>query len=125
VPPSRAASCKRISGDDPAISITPTLVSEAELRLRFAKGDYLNRATAGEFGCCLKRSGRADSRDEPPGTRSVVVSYVDEFRHRIFLVHFYLRPDGAVGASGLPDPKWLYENGVVYQSFKPRVAADR
>jgi hypothetical protein len=23
------------------------------------------------------------------------------------IVHQYLRPDGTLGASGLPDPKWL------------------
>jgi hypothetical protein len=72
-----------------------------------------------------KDSGRADSRDEPPGTRSVIVSYVHEHRHRIFLVHFYLRPDGSIGASGRPDPKWLHENGVVHQSFKHAFAKDR
>jgi hypothetical protein len=94
------------------------LLSEADLRRRFAEGDYLNRANAGEYGCCLKSSGRAASQDEPPGTRSVIVSYVNEFRHRIFLVHFYLRPDGSIGASGRPDPKWLFENGVVYQAVK-------
>lgn len=93
-------------------------MSEAELRRRFAQGDYLNRALAGEFGCCLARTKRARSKDEPPGTRSVAVSYVDELLHRIFLVHFYLRPDGTIGGSGKPDPKWLFEDGVVYVAEK-------
>jgi hypothetical protein len=44
-----------------------------------------------------------------------MVSYVDDAWNRIFLVHLYLRPDGSIGASGLPDPKWLYEDGEVYQ----------
>lgn len=43
-----------------------------------------------------------------------MVAYVDDAGHRIFLVHFYLRPDGSIGGSGKPDPKWLFENGVVY-----------
>jgi hypothetical protein len=42
-----------------------------------------------------------------------VVSYVDEAFNRIFLVDFYLRPDGSIGASGKPNPKWLFEDGVV------------
>lgn len=33
---------------------------------------------------------------------------------RVALVHQYLRPDGTVGASGQPDPKWLLEDGVIY-----------
>jgi hypothetical protein len=93
-------------------------VSEAELRRRFAAGDYLNRAARGEFGCCLATSNPARSPDEPLGTRTVVVSYVDESLNRIFMVHFYLRPDGTIGGSGKPDPKWLFEDGVVYAAEK-------
>jgi hypothetical protein len=44
------------------------------------------------------------------------VSYVNELGHRIFLVHLYLRPDGTIGASGKPDPKWLFEDGIVYEA---------
>jgi hypothetical protein len=42
-----------------------------------------------------------------------MVSDVDDVGHRIFLVHFYLRPNGTIGGSGKPDPKWLFEDGVV------------
>jgi hypothetical protein len=90
-------------------------VTERELRSRFRAGDYLNRAEAGEFGCCLKRSGWSTSEDEPPGTRSLMVNYVDDLGHRVFLVHMFLRPDGSIGASGMPDPKWLIEDGIVYE----------
>jgi hypothetical protein len=34
------------------------------------------------------------------------------------MVHFYLRPDGTIGGSGQPDPKWLFEDGVVYVAIK-------
>jgi hypothetical protein len=47
-----------------------------------------------------------------------MVSYVNEAGHRIFLVHFYLRPDGSIGGSGKLDPKWLFEDGVVYSAEK-------
>jgi hypothetical protein len=94
-------------------------VSEAEIRRRFALGDYLTRAINGEFGCCLAREMSSGSRkDEPPGTRSLMVSYVNGAGHRIFLVHFYLRPDRTIGGSGKPDPKWLFEDGVVYSAQK-------
>jgi hypothetical protein len=93
-------------------------VSETELRRRFAEGDYLNRAARGEFGCCLVTSNPARSADEPLGTKTVVVSYLDAALNRIFMVHFYLRPDKTIGGSGKPDPKWLFEGGVVYVAIK-------
>ncbi len=89
-------------------------IGEAALRERFAEGDYLNRAAQGEFGCCLRRERTPDSIDEPPGTRSLAVSYVNAAGERVFIVHLYLRPDGSIGGSGKPDPKWLFEDGVVY-----------
>jgi hypothetical protein len=89
-------------------------VSADALRQRFAQGDYLTRAANGEFGCCLADEKRPRSGDEPPGTRSLMVSYVTDELVRIFLVHLYLRPDGTLGASGKPDPQWLFEDGVVY-----------
>jgi hypothetical protein len=64
----------------------------------------------------LARTRRAQSKDEPSGTRSVTVSYVNDAGHRIFLVHFYLRPGETIGGSGKPDPKWLLEDGVVYSA---------
>ena len=30
------------------------------------------------------------------------------------MVHLYFRPDGSIGGSGKPDPKWLFEDGVIY-----------
>lgn len=93
-------------------------VSEAEIRRRFARGDYLNRAYAGEFGCCLTREKRSQSKDDPPETRSLAVSYVDDAGHRVFLVHFYMRPDGTIGGSGKPDLKWFVEDGIVYTEEK-------
>ena len=50
---------------------------------------------------------------EPAGTRSQMVAYFDGVR-RVALVHRYLRPDGTVGASGMPDPKELLDDGVLY-----------
>ena len=46
------------------------------------------------------------------------MAYVSDAGHRMFLVHLSLRPDGTIGASGKPDPKWLFEDGVVYVAEK-------
>lgn len=29
-------------------------------------------------------------------------------------VHQYICPDDSLGGSGQPDPKWLFEEGVIY-----------
>jgi hypothetical protein len=50
---------------------------------------------------------------EPAGTRSQMVAYFDGLR-RVALLHRYLRPDGTVGASGMPDPKELFDGDVLY-----------
>lgn len=39
--------------------------------------------------------------------------YLDADGNQIALVHQYLRRDGTLGASGLPDPKWLLHEGEV------------
>jgi hypothetical protein len=84
------------------------------LRKRLTEGDYLNRAATGEFGCCLADEKTPRSPDEPPGTRSLTVSYVNEAGERVFMVHLYLRPDGSIEGSGKPDPKWLFEDSMIY-----------
>jgi hypothetical protein len=113
-PSTKAASCPRRSGNEPSKSVPPLLGGEAALRKPVAAGGYLNRAAYGEFGCCFADEKLPDSSAEQPGTRSLTVSYVNDARERIFLVHLYLRPDGSIGGSGKPDPKWLFEDGVIY-----------
>jgi hypothetical protein len=78
----------------------------------------LTRAANGEFCCCLTDEKTPKSNEEPPGTRSLMVSYLSDSLERIFMVHIYLRPDGTIGGSGKPDPKWLFEEGVIYVSQK-------
>lgn len=52
-----------------------------------------------------------------PGTVSQRVEYWDTVQGRlvkIATVHRYVRPDGTLGASGLPDPKRVLHDGVLY-----------
>jgi hypothetical protein len=54
---------------------------------------------------------------EPIGTLSQRVEYWDTdgaALYKIAVVHRYLRPDGTLGASGLPDPKRVLHDGVIY-----------
>jgi hypothetical protein len=87
------------------------------LQDRFRVGRYLERAEAGEFGCSLKKDSTPPASHQGPGARSVTVCYLDRNGFRVFVVHLYLVPraDGNwdIGASGQPDPKWLFEDGTV------------
>ena len=51
--------------------------------------------------------------NEPVCTRTQIVTYYDRDGTQIAIVHQYLRRDGAIGASGRPDPKWLLHEGEV------------
>jgi hypothetical protein len=45
-----------------------------------------------------------------------LVNYIDLAQGRtVARVHQYLRMDGSLGASGRPDPKMLYIDGVIYE----------
>lgn len=85
------------------------------LRERLAAGKYIERSLAGEFSCCLKEY-RAEKRSgDLAGMRSYLVTYLRTSEHLpTFIVHFFMEAQGNLGASGLLDPKWIYEDGVVY-----------
>lgn len=51
---------------------------------------------------------------QPEATRSQIWSYYTESGQQLAVVHQYMRPDGTLGSAGLPDPKWLFEDGVAY-----------
>jgi hypothetical protein len=54
---------------------------------------------------------------EPPGTRSQSVPYF-LMGVKIAVCHQYVRPDGSLGASGLPDPKLVeYQGQVLFCHF--------
>lgn len=50
---------------------------------------------------------------QPVCTRSQAVAYVLDDGTRVAVVHQYLRPDGSIGGSGLPDPKRLLWHGEI------------
>lgn len=48
------------------------------------------------------------------GTRSQIVRYFDNYGELIAVVHQIHNPDGSIGASGKPDPKYLrLENEIL------------
>jgi hypothetical protein len=57
--------------------------------------------------------------NQSPGTRSQILAYRDRAGVVVLRVHRYLRPDGTLGASGRPDPKYIFHDGVIYKEGAP------
>jgi hypothetical protein len=94
------------------------IVTASELRTMFNEGRYWQRAQAGDFRQLIIRDGHpsAPKANEPFCTRSQTIIYRDTAGHRVAVVHQYLRQDGTLGASGAPDPKKLWREGVVFEA---------
>lgn len=90
-------------------------VDGPELRKLFNQGRYADLVSYGALSEKLIREGSpSPSVNEPPGTRSQILAYLDDKGQQVCIVHQYLRPDGTLGASGKPDPKKLLHNGILY-----------
>ena len=71
----------------------------------FNRRDLYARAQGGDVSTVVAQEYTPDPRvGEPDGAVSQLVLYVLD-GEPVALVHQYLRPDGTLGASGLPDPK--------------------
>jgi hypothetical protein len=94
-------------------------ISQKEMCERFNSGLYWEKTKSGELTAVVieDRHPSLMAANEPFCTRSQMVSYRDG-SNEIARVHQYLRNDGTIGASGKPDPKRLYENGVLYRLVK-------
>jgi hypothetical protein len=98
------------------------------MRRRFNRGRYYERVLSGELRAVAKRDSTPvrTKANEPIGTHSQEVSYLDAANQEVARVHQYIRPGGHVGASGLPDPKRLFENGILYRIRKhPQTTRER
>jgi hypothetical protein len=90
-------------------------VSATELRAYFNEGRYDILVAYGALSEQLIREGvPASSANQPPGTKSQVLAYINPSRRQVAVVHQYLRPDGTLGGGGRPDPKKLWHNGTLY-----------
>lgn len=96
-------------------------VSPQALRRRFNAGRYHERAQSGEFCEVIEKNGHPSPplAREPFCTRSQIIAYEDTQGNIVARVHQYLRPDNTIGLSGRPDPKRLFERGVLYVVTRP------
>jgi hypothetical protein len=100
-------------GDIPSMKVPSEIIQRL-----FNDADYVGKVRNALLYQLVRRCRAKDPdrepRDEPPGTRSQVVEYFDRHGTRIAVVHQYVRPDGSLGASGKPDPKYLLHEGTLY-----------
>ncbi len=59
---------------------------------------------------------------EPFCTKSQMVKYLDARGREVARAHRYLRKDGTIGASGLPDPKQFRDGETVYEDRRVTAA---
>src|ERR1700681_229068 len=88
-----------------------------ELQRLFNDGHFFEREQAGEFDVQITRDGHPSPArsGQPKCTRSQKVEYFSyDTRARIGSLHQYRLPNGQLGGSGLPDPKALLANGILY-----------
>ena len=91
-------------------------IPESELRQLFNHFNYWDRAANGEYHKVVIGRHTPNSKSEPPGTESQMISIRDANDFEVARIHAYVRPDGTLGASGKPDPKAVYDEvgDVVY-----------
>lgn len=85
-------------------------VEVPEIRNRFNALRLFERLQSGEISQHVKRSRHVDdpAKGEPWCTNSQIAYYYATDGRPLAVVHQYRRPDGTIGASGLPDPKRLF-----------------
>lgn len=102
----------------------PTLrrIPADEIRRRFNDAQLWERAERGSLGKrIVKESHPAPPpAGEPACTRSQLLEIFDPATgSTIAKAHCYRRPDGSIGASGRPDPKWLRCGDTIYAPDNP------
>ena len=88
-------------------------VDARTLRQRFSALGILQQLGLGELIAVVRHENQArPESQQPPGTRSQRVAYM-RGNQLVAIVHQYVLPDGRIGASGLPDPKWLRDGNRI------------
>lgn len=90
------------------MSLKKRRVAPEEIRQRFNSMGLAKQAEDGTLMQILERESPARPQaNQPTGTRSRMVWYVDSTMTKVALVHEYRLTDGTIGGSGKPDPKRL------------------
>ena len=88
-------------------------VDAQTLRQRFNALDYYGAVGRGELEAYVVRESLASAKmGFAAGTKSQTVFYM-RGQVKVALVHQFIRPDGTLAGSGLPDPKWLRDGSRI------------
>lgn len=99
-------------------SLPEVYTDAASIRRRFAELRLQERLALGEIkGKVVRQSVPLPGNNQPAGTIAQIVFYY-EGETRVAIVHQYLLIDGTLGASGLPDPKWLLDGETILKVAK-------
>ena len=94
-------------------------VTSAEMCKRFNEGLYWEKLKSGELTEHILEENISTLLTQEPGRiRSQMVSYRDSENNEIARCHQFLRDDNSVAAFGKPDPKRLFEDGILYRLHK-------
>ncbi len=91
-------------------------VSKDIIRQIFNERGIFKKVKTGELTTHVKRNSHPTNpppAGEPICTWSQIVYYYTQEGEPVAIVHQFLRPDGTIGASGLPDPKRIFIEGRV------------
>jgi len=92
-----------------------------EMRTRFNDARYWEKVQKGEWTAHVLESRVSHMlTDETVEITSVMLSYHNEQGFEMARVHQYERPDGTLAASGRPDPKRLFQDGILYRLLKKK-----
>jgi hypothetical protein len=99
------------------------------MQRRFNDGRYWDRMQSGDFTEVITEYHPSTKYPEViarhPGAVSVTAHYLDSNGQMIVEVHYFRMPDGSVIPDKRPDPKLLFEDGVLYHQEKDRARAKR
>src|SRR5437879_4173833 len=96
-----------LSASNPGLALPKIKKCPWIIRTRFNAMLIAQRADQGLIGIAILSDDLAPpGANQVPGTRSQFIHYSDS-SGSLAGCHRYLRPDGTVGGSGRPDPKWL------------------
>jgi len=95
----------------------PVYIGRRELRELFNEQDFTDKIRRGVVSeRLLASSPPAAASKFPHGTLSQRIAYIDGTGRQCAVIHRFKLPDGSLGGSGLPDPKELLVNGILYKA---------
>jgi hypothetical protein len=109
-------------------------LSQEEMQWRFNRGEYWKRMQNNEFKEVVTEYHPQTAYPEViarhPGAQSVTTQYLTADGALVAELHYFRMPDGSVIPGKRPDPKLLFEDGVLYHQEKKknrlrRLATDR